>query len=310
MGKTKKIIDIFRNIEKYFLVVIIGLMVIFSFSQIVLRMVGHAVIWFDEYMLYALMWAAMVAGGIAAYEGSHIKIDLIGRFVKGRAASAVSLVAFGFSGIVSYLFFLIFINYVIGIEFAGGYFLENTKLTTKWIFLMILPAGFFIIGFRMLNRALSFFNDLFSGKTGRIIIDISSIALSVISLIVYSVLGIDFKSVMPWYFSVLTTVLFISLLVFMVVDLLLAFRGRFKWFSYLPMVISFALASLYMLFIIVVTVNDKVLKTSVGITDSTLNLFYIVPLLTLVVFQVNLSLPKIENLIDFYPRYSEEDSIK
>ena len=148
----KKIIDIFHKTEEYILVFFLSLMIIISFLQIVLRTFFRAIEWFDPLVRYAVLWTGMIAAGMAILENKHIKIDIIGRFAKGRLRSFVLSITNLFAGIVCFVLSYASIIYVIKIEIPASDPSPFLNIS-RWVLLLILPFGFGLMSMRFLFRA-------------------------------------------------------------------------------------------------------------------------------------------------------------
>ena len=148
----KKIKDVFHKTEGYILVFFLSLMIIISFLQIILRTFFRAVEWFDPLVRYAVLWTGMIAAGMATLKNKHIKIDIIGRFAKGRQKSFVLAITNLFAGIVCFVLSYASIIYVIKIEMPAADPSPFLNIS-RWVLLLILPFGFGLMGMRFLFRA-------------------------------------------------------------------------------------------------------------------------------------------------------------
>ncbi|HNZ26716.1 MAG TPA: TRAP transporter small permease subunit [Spirochaetota bacterium] len=137
----KKFVGVFRKIEEGLLVSLFSIMVLVATSQIFLSFFSRGVIWFDSLLKYLVLWIAMLASSIATYSNKHIKIDLIGRFAKGRLKSIVNLTTNLFSAVVCTVITIVSIIYIAEIEY-GSTDPSPFLGIDKWILLIILPVGF------------------------------------------------------------------------------------------------------------------------------------------------------------------------
>jgi|GEM_PF-3683723 len=175
MEKLKKIITIIKNIlnkiEDYSIVALLTTMILAALLQIIFRVgfdltekLYKNIINFKFYTIlkdfsvqlnpiikYSVLWAGLLAAGIATSKNNHIKIDIVGRFIKGRVKSFVhiitNLIAFG----VCFTIVFYSIIYIIEVEFTSK---EASPFfyIPRWVLVIILPIGFSIIGFRFLIR--------------------------------------------------------------------------------------------------------------------------------------------------------------
>lgn len=153
MLKTwKKLTTLFRKIETGTLIFLLSLIVLVSGSQIILRNFFQAIDWFDPLLKYAVLWIGMIAAGIATYENKHIKIDIVGRLVKGRKKSIVYAVTNIFASIFSLILFFTFLLYIIKIEYPSSDPPPFLGIK-RWILLLILPVSFFTMFVRFLESS-------------------------------------------------------------------------------------------------------------------------------------------------------------
>ena len=148
---VNKFINVFHKIEEMALVFFLSLMIVLTFSQIILRTFFRAVEWFDSIVKYSVLWVGMIAAGIATFRNKHIKIDIIGRFSKGRVKSVILVLTNLFASIVSIILAYASLIYIIQIEMSStdpSPFLN----IPKWCLFTILPIGFGLMGIRFFIR--------------------------------------------------------------------------------------------------------------------------------------------------------------
>ena len=81
--KVLKFID--EQLEKWFLIVSLIVMVLVTFMQIVLRWFNAATVWAEEFSRYVMLYQVWVGASYAVHEGAHIRITaLIGKLSGGR----------------------------------------------------------------------------------------------------------------------------------------------------------------------------------------------------------------------------------
>lgn len=148
----KKIIDTIHIIEDSILVFFLSLIIVITFLQIILRTFFKSVEWFDQLVRYSVLWIGLIAAGIATYKDKHIKIDIIGRFAKGRLKSLVYLVTNLFASFISIILSFSSYIYLVKIEMTSNDPAPFLNIP-RWILLIIIPLGFGFIGFRFLLKA-------------------------------------------------------------------------------------------------------------------------------------------------------------
>ena len=81
--KVLKFID--EQLEKWFLIVSLIVMVLVTFMQIVLRWFNAATVWAEEFSRYVMLSQVWVGASYAVHEDAHIRITaLIGKLSGGR----------------------------------------------------------------------------------------------------------------------------------------------------------------------------------------------------------------------------------
>ena len=154
----KKFVKIFRMLENALLVFFLALMVLVSFSQIILRNFFTSITWFDSLLKYSVLWAGMIAAAIATYDDKHIKIDIIGRFTTGKLKIIVKAVTNIFAVIVCFGLFIGFVIYIATIEYPSTD--EPPFLNIhRWVLLIVLPVSFFVMSIRFLNHSIHNIHD-------------------------------------------------------------------------------------------------------------------------------------------------------
>jgi TRAP-type C4-dicarboxylate transport system permease small subunit len=101
---------------------------------------------------YSVLWAGMISASIATYEGKHIKIDIIGRFAKGRLKQLVLTITGLFGAIVCFILFVTFIFYIVKIEYTSSQTSPFFNIP-RWVLLTIMPYSFFVISLRFAVQA-------------------------------------------------------------------------------------------------------------------------------------------------------------
>lgn len=142
------------TVEEVLLVLFLGIMVIMVLSQILLRnLYQSGILGGDELVRHLVLWIAFFGAGIATRSGSHVKIDVLTKFMPAKmrryADTAVSL----FSCVICALLAAASIQFI-HFEYQGqarsAFF--NTPV---WIMAVILPLGYGIIALRFAVNSLS-----------------------------------------------------------------------------------------------------------------------------------------------------------
>ncbi len=135
-------------IEDGMLVTVLLVMILLSFSQIVLRnFAGIGIFWADPLLRYMVLWVGLLGAMVATREYNHINIDLVSHFLPSRAKSIVRIFTDAFTCVVCA--FLTYASYI--------FIQEEMEMGTKafaqiptWIAELILPFAFGVISIRYL----------------------------------------------------------------------------------------------------------------------------------------------------------------
>jgi TRAP-type C4-dicarboxylate transport system permease small subunit len=172
--KFLKLIDrALARFEGWLIIITLGLMVTFTFLQVVLRGLythGHIqwansllgqVDWAEPCARLLVLWIAFLGASLITSENKHIKIDLMSSLLPSRWQPFRELVLSVACVLVSALMLKASIGYVkMEMSFGGYLFL---KLPT-WIGQLILPAGFLIILFRFFLRGADQVLEILRGR--------------------------------------------------------------------------------------------------------------------------------------------------
>jgi TRAP-type C4-dicarboxylate transport system permease small subunit len=308
---------IFRKVEMYALTIVLGGMVFLSALQIFLRTFFKAISWFDTILNYTVLWTAVLAAAIVTYEDNHIKIDIIGKFVKDRLKHVIYTFTSSFAGLVSFTFSLIFLVYIITIEFFS-----KTSLVGGagygWIFMLILPLSFLFIAIRFMNISYSYYIDLIQKKLMGIIYFSISIVFSLCMLILlYSMFFLEDS----WLFLLIPHSLILPLLSIFIFMLILSLVGlvesirwvknRNSYYLAITMSLFYALFMIATIFKIVnINVAMRVSGQMLAISEKGLNMCYLIPLRLFFLAHYGMTFPIANYLQALYPRAEDDDAAK
>lgn len=144
---------LFSAVEDALLVVLLGAMIGLAATQIVLRNLFEAgITWADPLLRVTVMWVGLLGAMVATRQDNHISIDLLTRYVSGRAASVSHAVAALFTGVVCAVLAwhggrFVTIDWDAGtMAFAG---------VPAWLCELIIPIGFGVMALRFLAAGAS-----------------------------------------------------------------------------------------------------------------------------------------------------------
>jgi len=162
MQFLQKLNSYVARLESWILVVIVLLMVVLSFSQVVLRNVfDHGILWGDIFLRHLVLWVGFIGASIATQEEKHINIDVFTRFVKGKGKFITQALVNIFAATVSFLL----------MQAAWFFVMEEKEFETMlfnnipaWYFQIIIPVGFGLMTIRFIINCIQKLVDGFSIK--------------------------------------------------------------------------------------------------------------------------------------------------
>ena len=154
----KKILQLVDNnlarVENFLVIFIFTIMVVLSFSQVVMRnLMDTGILWGDIFLRHLVLWVGFLGASLATRKEKHIKIDVLKRIVSEKYVPYVKIVID-----------LVAIIICIVLAKAAYIFLlmekeDNTILFENipaWWLQIIIPVGFSLIGFRFLLKLLEY----------------------------------------------------------------------------------------------------------------------------------------------------------
>ncbi|MFW2405501.1 MAG: TRAP transporter small permease [Gammaproteobacteria bacterium] len=151
-------------VENTALVVILTAMILLATAQIVLRnFMDSGFAWGDEALRLMVLWVAMLGAVAASRENRHIAIDALARLMPEGFRPWVDIVIRAFTAAVSLTLAWYSWEFV-----ADSREFEDTLLNDlpAWWFQVILPVGFFLIGYRYAIWALRALRDIIAKIKG------------------------------------------------------------------------------------------------------------------------------------------------
>ena len=142
----------FYKIEFGLLIAFLGSMVLLAFMQVVLRnFFGTGVIWADTIVRHLVLWSGFVGAALATSEERHISIDALTKFLSPRTKHIVLIFTSTFAAVVCYYLATAAWEYVLEERLHGG---ELVLGIQTWVALLIIPAGYILLAFHFLIKAI------------------------------------------------------------------------------------------------------------------------------------------------------------
>lgn len=129
--------------ETALLVVFLGSMVTLAFAQVVLRNVfGTGFVWGDTIVRHLVLWAGFIGGALAAFEGRHIGIDALTKFLPFRIKHLAAVLTSLFGVVACFFLAKAALTFTLDERAAGGDLVLNIP---GWVAMVIIPAGYGLI---------------------------------------------------------------------------------------------------------------------------------------------------------------------
>jgi TRAP-type C4-dicarboxylate transport system permease small subunit len=150
MRILRSIDSVLVRVETVLLVAFLGVMVLLSFSQVVLRNVfGTGLLWADPLVRHLVLWAGFMGAAMATSTDRHISIEAFNKFLPERARHVVRVVTCLFAAAACWFLADAAWTFVLDERASGG---EIALSIPSWVALLILPAGYFLIMIHFLLR--------------------------------------------------------------------------------------------------------------------------------------------------------------
>ena len=143
---SKKIKKIIFLIEDSLLVIVLGVLILLSFTQIVLRDIfSTGLFWGESALRYLVLWIALLGAMVATREYNHINIDIVSKYASDKTKYAIRIITDLFTVVVTFVltyFSIIFIKN----DMASK--MKAFGSVPSWVAGLILPVAFGVICIR------------------------------------------------------------------------------------------------------------------------------------------------------------------
>lgn len=145
-------------IEEAFIALLLTAMTLITFSQVVARYVFNSgAVWALELTTYLFAWLVMFGAAYCVKKGVHIGIDAIVNLFSTKIRKVLTLTAVGLCMLYCAILFKGSWDYVAKLKMIG---LEAEDMPIEeWKIKIILPIGFLLIFFRLLEVAWKVYQD-------------------------------------------------------------------------------------------------------------------------------------------------------
>ncbi len=140
------------RIETFLVVLLLSLMILFSFGQVILRnFFNHGIPWADLLVRQLVLWVGFLGASLAVRESKHISIDALSHFLSVPWKKFVQTLVYLATGTISgFLAWAAWRFVQFEMESESTLFLD----LPVWIFQTILPYSLCVISVRFLFKAL------------------------------------------------------------------------------------------------------------------------------------------------------------
>jgi TRAP-type C4-dicarboxylate transport system permease small subunit len=152
MSFWERLDDAVGRVEKALMVLFLGLMVLAAFAQIALRnFLGIGLAWSEPLVRYLVLWVGFIGASLAAREGRHITIEVVGLKPSAGGRRYLAAVSQSCAAAVCAMMTWAAVKFVHDDAQIGNHtFLD----LPTWVLELIIPATFAIMSLRFLLRAL------------------------------------------------------------------------------------------------------------------------------------------------------------
>lgn len=156
IATMKKILQVFDNglyhTENVLIFVIIGIMVILSFLQVILRnFFNTGLLWADIFLRHLVLWVGFIGASLATRSDRHINIDLFSRLAPKRYIVPIKIITQLFAIVIGIILARASYLFVVSEKEAGSIVFSNIP---TWYIQIILPVGFSLIVIRIFLKIL------------------------------------------------------------------------------------------------------------------------------------------------------------
>lgn len=153
-----------QTLEVWLCAACLLVMIALSFAQVLLRQFRTETLqpieWFDLVARYLVIWVGMLGASLCTAEGRHLAIEALPRILspgnRRRSDVVVSFVATGVTAVLCALSYVYLVEVAVPDAVPNDLFkIEALDLKVeRWPFLVIVPLGLLVIGWRFLLRSI------------------------------------------------------------------------------------------------------------------------------------------------------------
>jgi TRAP-type C4-dicarboxylate transport system permease small subunit len=163
LGALLRLDAMVQTLEVWLCAACLLVMIVLSFAQVLLRQFRtetlQPVDWFDLVSRYLVIWVGMLGASLCTAEGRHLAIEALPRILspgnRRRSDALVSFVATFVTGVLCALSLVYLLRVALpDAEHNDLFVIESLGVKVeRWPFLVIVPAGLLVVGWRFLLRS-------------------------------------------------------------------------------------------------------------------------------------------------------------
>jgi TRAP-type C4-dicarboxylate transport system permease small subunit len=162
MNILKRIDQAIDTFVSWFVVAVLGLMIVMAFGQVVLRNIFHSNIeWGDIFLRHLVLWVGFFGAIIATGERRHLKIEFISKLVPQKLHKAFLILTNLFAAVICSFLMLAAIAFVKSEIETAEILILNLP---TWYFIVIIPTGYAMIAFRFLIHSIVWILEIIHGN--------------------------------------------------------------------------------------------------------------------------------------------------
>ncbi|MCH8312572.1 MAG: TRAP transporter small permease [Nitrospinae bacterium] len=152
MRLLNQIENLLGKMEALAVTVLLSLMILLTFSQVIMRNVfNEGILWGDIFIRQLVLWVGFLGASLAVREAKHISIDFLPHFLPNTWGNFIQFIVNFTAGIISgFLAWAAWRFVEFEMEGSATLFLD----IPVWIFQIILPYSFSVISARFLLKTL------------------------------------------------------------------------------------------------------------------------------------------------------------
>jgi len=140
------------SVENIVIIILLTVMVLLAFTQVILRnFFSTGLLWGDIFLRHLVLWVGFIGASLATREGKHINIEILTRFISKSKQPYFRIFIDVVTACVCFILAKAGFNFLSYEIEAGTILFLNIP---AWIFQLIIPVGFALIGFRFILQAI------------------------------------------------------------------------------------------------------------------------------------------------------------